>query len=91
MSSNIEGKVVVITGASSGLGEATARSLAAEGATVGLGARRADRIQALAEELIPTRADQNRWAQSRSPMDMMRQGWLASLFQASQQCATMSS
>jgi NADP-dependent 3-hydroxy acid dehydrogenase YdfG len=32
MSSNIEGKVVVITGASSGLGEATARHLAGEGA-----------------------------------------------------------
>jgi hypothetical protein len=35
--------------------------------------------------LIPTRADLNRWAQSRSPMDMMRQGCSASLFQASQQ------
>lgn len=51
MSQNITGKVVVITGASSGLGEATARLLAAEGATVVLGARRTDRIQALADEL----------------------------------------
>ena len=43
MSTNIEGKVVVITGASSGLGEAVARLLAAEGASVVLGARRRDR------------------------------------------------
>jgi NADP-dependent 3-hydroxy acid dehydrogenase YdfG len=51
MSNNIEGKVVVITGASSGLGEATARLLSAQGATVVLGARRADRIRSLADEL----------------------------------------
>ena len=38
MSSNIEGKIVVITGASSGLGESTARHLAKLGATVVLGA-----------------------------------------------------
>ena len=51
MSNNIEGKVVVITGASSGLGEATARLLSAQGASVVLGARRADHIQAVAAEL----------------------------------------
>ena len=51
MNNNIAGKVVVITGASSGLGEAAARLLSAEGAIVVLGARRADRIQSLADEL----------------------------------------
>ena len=48
---NIEGKVVVITGASGGLGAATARHLSALGATVVLGARRIERIQDLAREL----------------------------------------
>lgn len=51
-SNNIAGKVVVITGASSGLGEATARYLSARGAVVALGARRVDRIQSLADELV---------------------------------------
>ncbi len=51
MNENISGKVVVITGASSGLGAATAKLLAKHGATVVLGARRKDRIDALADEL----------------------------------------
>ena len=45
------GRAAVITGASSGIGEATARALAASGFRLALLARRADRIQALADEL----------------------------------------
>lgn len=48
---NITGKVVVITGASSGLGEATARRLVAEGAKVALGARREENLKTIAEDL----------------------------------------
>ncbi len=48
---NIDGKVVVITGASSGIGESTAKLLAQGGAKVVLGARRRDRIDALAKEI----------------------------------------
>ena len=49
--SNIADKVVVITGASSGLGESTARLLAAKGARVVLGARRKDRIDTLVADI----------------------------------------
>ncbi|MCL2873228.1 MAG: SDR family NAD(P)-dependent oxidoreductase, partial [Betaproteobacteria bacterium] len=48
---NITGKVIVITGASSGLGEAAARHLAAQGAKVVLGARRQSRLDALVNDI----------------------------------------
>lgn len=51
MTTDIQGKVVAITGASSGIGEATARLLASQGAKVVLGARRTDRLEALTGEL----------------------------------------
>ena len=61
--SNITGKVVVITGASSGLGESTARLLAANGAKVVLGARRKDRIDSVVRDKVrqPVRHYSSRW------------------------------
>ena len=50
-SRNLEGRVVVVTGASSGLGEQMARALASAGAVPVLAARRADRLAALREQL----------------------------------------
>ncbi|RUT08603.1 oxidoreductase [Dulcicalothrix desertica PCC 7102] len=49
--SNLNEKVIIITGASSGIGEATARLLAKNGAKVILGARRTDRLEAIAKEI----------------------------------------
>jgi len=51
MEQNIKGKVIVITGASSGIGEATAIMLAAKGAKVVLGARRKDRLKGLVSRI----------------------------------------
>jgi NADP-dependent 3-hydroxy acid dehydrogenase YdfG len=47
---NLEGKVVLVTGASSGIGQATALALSKAGAKVAVGARRADRLKLLAED-----------------------------------------
>lgn len=51
MENNILNKVIVITGASSGLGEATAKHLAQKGAIVVLGARRADKLEAIVNDI----------------------------------------
>jgi len=51
MAGPLDGRVAVVTGASSGIGEATVRALSAAGASVALGARRAGRLEAIAEGL----------------------------------------
>ena len=74
MSQGIKDKVVVVTGASSGLGEAAARHLARHGAKLVVGARRIERLQGLAGELsLGSRAavqtDVTNQAQVRSLVD----------------------
>ena len=51
MGDRLDGTAALVTGASSGIGEATARALAAEGAAVALGARRRERLESLATEI----------------------------------------
>ena len=61
MSTTLEGKVVLVTGASSGIGRATALALSKSGARVAVGARRTDRLKTLTEdasgEILPLELD----------------------------------
>ncbi|WP_275467322.1 SDR family oxidoreductase [Streptomyces noursei] len=72
--SGIEGKVVAITGASSGIGEATALLLAERGAKIVLGARRPERLEALADRIEKAGGDAT-WART----DVTRREDLAGL------------
>src|SRR2546423_9699873 len=57
----IEGSHIVVTGASSGIGAALGPMLAARGATVGLAARRADRLEAVLAECRVHTSDSRAW------------------------------
>jgi NADP-dependent 3-hydroxy acid dehydrogenase YdfG len=76
MTEGLQSKVCVVTGASSGIGEATARRLAEAGAAVALVARRGDRLEALAKEIedgggkaLPITADITEEDQARSAIE----------------------
>lgn len=75
MTKRLEGTVALVTGASSGIGEATARALAAQGAGVALVARRKERLEALAKEIgasgraVVIQADVTQEAQAREAVE----------------------
>ena len=58
MTKKLTGKVALVTGASSGIGEATALALASSGAQVAIAARRADRLETFVNEILIRPTDQ---------------------------------
>lgn len=76
MTERLDGTVALVTGASSGIGDATARALAAAGASVAIAARRADRLEALAGRIkeaggtaLPIEADVSKPEQASGAID----------------------
>ena len=82
MTSNIQGKVAIVTGASSGIGEATALALATAGAKVAIVARRADRLEALTQriqanggEVLSIAADLAEESQVQAMVTQVKETW----------------